>query len=145
MRDGQKWEVVATDGDFLTTSIAFVQVPGISLCFSLNEAGIIRYYARVVVSTGVPSEIGFRVNGNYIVTVGSIPEYLHSLTTLEVSGILHLPAGVHILELAFRVALPRNQGYPEGPREWSPRKKTIPPALLLKNPKMPATLLAIAE
>lgn len=120
-------------------------VPGVSFCFSLDAPRIIRYITRLVVSTAAPCEVGIMIDGNYIATVGSVPDYHNSsLTSLEIAGILHLPAGVHTLQLAFRVALPNNQ-YPEGPREWSPRKKKPPIALLMKNSEIPATLIAIAE
>lgn len=145
MGERQKWEMVATGGDFLTTSTQFILVPGVLVCPRLDEPRTIRYSTSVVVSTAAPCEIGLMVDGNYIATVGAASANPNpSLTTLEIGGIVHLPTGLHVLQLAFRVALPGNHGYPEGPREWSPRKKKIPPALLMMNPRMPATLLAIA-
>lgn len=141
----KSWKVVSTDGDFMTTSRAFVEVPGVRLVFDLARAGLVMITLQAVVHARPTCGIGLDIDGIRRHFTYTIPELAGpaELVPVAMQSAEMMPAGVH----AVRMVMVLGGKGPErnGPKDWSPRRKRPAGARLVRSPEMPVVLMAMTQ
>lgn len=142
-----KHQVVSTGGDFITNSGSFVEIPDTRLVFQVEDQSTVAISA-VLGIWGNPSEVALMVDEAFIQTL-IVADTKYQFYSCQVAFNLTLvvPAGVHTIGLFLRALEGCRDETPEGPREWSPRKKKKrekePIARVIRSPEMPISITAI--
>lgn len=133
--------LVSTIGDFITNSAPFVEVPDTSLVFQCENGATIHLTSFTWVS-GLGVEVGLMIDGSMMQAMRLLSSEVSS-AQVAFSIATVLPAGPHRISLFLRTS--EGDNVPQGPREWSPRKRKKPTgwAKIERTPTRPTVITAI--
>jgi len=137
----QEYSVISTQCDFVTGCEDFVLIPGMVLPVCVDEMTYFHVFLSLQVSRD-PCEVAIRLDENSILINGSwVGESQFDKVRMQMNFEMALPPGAHLLQALVRT-LGGNPHFPEGPREWSPRKNKKSPKLSVVHcsPDSPAFL-----
>lgn len=135
------WKKVSTDGDFMTNSKTFVEVPGTRVVYPLDRAETVEITLQAVVHMG-RCQVGMRIDGrdqSYVDVLG-IPKFAGKeyLYPVALRAAERMEPGVHSAVMVMRETVGRRIW--EGPKEWSPRNRPPGSARLSRSPAVPVIL-----
>jgi hypothetical protein len=130
------FEKISTEGDFVTNSNSWVDVPDSDLKFSLEKPGAVFIAADVFLENC--AEVAYRTDevfhGIVIRTEQKNIQFQACVTFMQ-----WFAAGPHTISMAIRFL----DGIPNGPREWSPRfEKNKEVAKLIRSAECPLRIRA---